>query len=102
MKRIIILLFVSIFLLGTIGCTTPKQPDGPPAGEREQFQAIDESLKEETTSFFDSDPSLEEVKEFCSKNQGGCLYYCKEINSNHEICSELEPPKKLNTSEFTQ
>ncbi len=47
----------------------------------EQIQSV--------TSFFESTTNSEEITNYCNNNQMECFYYCRNINSDHEFCSQL-------------
>lgn len=56
---------------------------------RGNFQ-IDENTKNEITSFFDSNPDSNEINSYCEQNRMYCAYYCRNINPDHEICSQFQ------------
>jgi Na+/glutamate symporter len=55
---------------------------------RGNFQ-IDENTKNEITSFFETNTDMNTISSYCEQNRVNCLYYCRSINPNHEICKEL-------------
>jgi hypothetical protein len=50
---------------------------------------IDENTKNEITSFFDSTSNTSEINSYCEQNIMNCMYYCRSINPNNEICKEI-------------
>jgi len=53
---------------------------------------IDDKTKNEITSFFESTSDINEIISYCGQNRMYCFYYCREINPNHEICSQIQMP----------
>ena len=41
------------------------------------------------TSFFESTTDINKITDYCENNRMECFYYCREINSAHEYCSQL-------------
>jgi hypothetical protein len=64
-----------------------SKKDIPP----QNFQ-LDESQISELKSFFNSTTNLDDIKNYCLTNPFNCMYYCKEINSSNEICSQIQMP----------
>jgi hypothetical protein len=58
---------------------------------RNNFQ-IDENTKSDIISFFDNTSDMNEITEYCDENRFYCMYYCREINPEHEICSTIQMP----------
>lgn len=58
---------------------------------RGNFQ-IDENTKNQITSFFQGTSDINEIRSYCDQNRMNCFYYCREINPEHEICSEIQMP----------
>ena len=93
MNKLIIGIIIGLFIGGIIGYfshdlinkSNPKMN----AGEFE----IDDETKSEVISFFDSNPTNEEVEIYCQENRKNCVYYCTEINSEYEICSQIKSQK---------
>jgi gas vesicle protein len=50
---------------------------------------IDDNTKNKIASFFDSTSDINQINAYCEQNKAYCLYYCRNINQNHEICKEL-------------
>lgn len=50
---------------------------------------IDDKTKNEITSFFESTSDINTINSYCAQNRMNCLYYCRNINPNHEICQNL-------------
>ena len=55
---------------------------------RGNFQ-INEETKNKISSFFENKSDMNEIKSYCDQNRMYCVYYCTNINQNHEICTEL-------------
>lgn len=68
----------------------------PPFGDIPNNFSISEEIKTSTVEFFDSLPSLEEAKSYCSENRINCFYYCREINQEHEVCDSMMMPDNRN------
>ena len=60
-------------------------------GMRGSFQ-ISEETKSSIVSFFDAASDMNEVTSYCNQNRMYCSYYCREINPEHEICSQIQMP----------
>ncbi|MFA5173599.1 MAG: hypothetical protein WC438_00270 [Candidatus Pacearchaeota archaeon] len=54
-------------------------------------QTFNEDTKSEIISFFENNEA-ESIKDYCNKNPPYCMYYCREIDSSNEICSQMQPP----------
>jgi hypothetical protein len=50
---------------------------------------INEETKNSIISFFESTSDMNEINSYCEQNRINCLYYCMNINPNHEICKML-------------
>jgi hypothetical protein len=57
-------------------------------GKFNNFQLNDEQ-KTEANSFFESHTNQTELDSYCKQNPSGCIYYCKDVNPDNEICSQL-------------
>lgn len=59
-------------------------------GNFPQMQLDDEQIQN-IKSFFESTANTNEIADYCNnqENKMSCFYYCREINSNHEYCSQL-------------
>jgi hypothetical protein len=109
-KKIITISIVAVFVIATIfffylHSQKPNRPDfngRSPSSQPGNFSgqtprnpgefSIDEESKTSVLNFFDNSPGIEEVKEYCQNNQMNCLYYCRDINPDHEICNQLPKP----------
>lgn len=95
MNKLITGIIIGLIVGGMIGYfshdliseSTPKMNAG-------EFGIGDET-KSEVISFFDLNPSNEEVEIYCQENRKNCVYYCREINQEHEICSEIKLQKEI-------
>lgn len=54
---------------------------------------LSESQINEIKSFFDSNPSQEEINNYCNTNRMNCMYYCRTINPDDEFCNSLNLTK---------
>lgn len=90
MKNIILLSIIGLILIGSFGCKYMKENnlDKPNFEERRDMQ-MNEETKNKTISFFEHTTNLDEIKTYCEENRMNCAYYCREINSEHEICETL-------------
>ncbi|HJX50332.1 MAG TPA: hypothetical protein VJ438_02625 [Candidatus Nanoarchaeia archaeon] len=57
-------------------------------GEFPQMQLTDEQIQS-VTSFFEDNFDTNEITDYCNNNRMECFYYCRTINPDHEICSQL-------------
>jgi len=57
-------------------------------GNFQQMQLSDSQIQN-VTSFFESTTDINEITDYCENNRMECFYYCRQINSNHEYCSQL-------------
>jgi len=65
-------------------------------GDFSQMQLTDEQINNVKT-FFESNTDINEITNYCEDNRMECFYYCREINSSHEYCSQLmqgRPPSQ--------
>jgi len=68
--------------------------------------SLSEEDKYSTVNFFNSTSSIEEINNYCENNRMNCMYYCREINPQNEVCKklfelnktdgEMNPPKDRN------
>jgi len=98
-KKIIIIFVVLIIIISGVsayfifGHSTRRNFRGENFPNEENggrnFQSLNESTKNEITSFFESSPSSSEVEYYCDKNKEYCFYYCADMNEDNEFCEEL-------------
>jgi hypothetical protein len=50
---------------------------------------MNDSVKAEITSFFESTSDTEEINNYCQENPMYCMEYCRNINPSDDICEEL-------------
>ena len=97
---VVIFLVISNLFFGYM-LLKPKSPQdfrgGFDRGEFQQMQLTDEQI-ENVKIFFQNTANLDEIKTYCDNNRMECFYYCREINSNHEICSQLMQGQGRSTS----
>jgi len=86
-RGIIIGSLLGLILGGIIGYMLHSNINGnfAPKGN---FQ-IDEQTKIEIQTFFNSTSDMSEIKSYCDSHIANCFYYCRNVNQDHEICSEL-------------
>jgi hypothetical protein len=53
---------------------------------------LNETQINELTSFFNSNHTSGEINSYCEQNRMNCMYYCKNINQNNEICKNMTMP----------
>ena len=91
MNKLIIGIIIGLIIGGMIGYFSYGIIDKPnldtPRGNK--FQ-VDEETKVKIVSFFESNSTDNEVEIYCQENRMYCMYYCTEINSDHEICSKIQ------------
>lgn len=90
-KGIIIGLAAGLILGGIIGYILHNNINRNFILRGGNFQ-IDEQTKQQITSFFEGTSDMNEINSYCDQNRMYCLYYCREINPNHEICSQIQMP----------
>ncbi len=56
--------------------------------QRGNFQ-IDDATKAQITSFFDGNPTSDQINSYCQQNRMNCAYYCRTINPGNEACKTL-------------
>jgi hypothetical protein len=89
------IIFSTIFLLigGVVGYFIGTNIHSNAFRENQNFQGnflqINESVKTEIASFFDSLPSAEEINSYCQNNPSYCMEYCRSINPSSEKCVEI-------------
>jgi len=44
----------------------------------------------EINSFFNSNPTQNEINNYCNQSMPSCFYYCRNENSSNEFCGELK------------
>lgn len=94
--KVIIALVILLVAIGIIsGCgSNNNQQASEPGRVNNQFNGtrnfqLNESQISEINSFFNSNPSPDEVKNYCVQNMANCAYYCRNINPNNDVCKEL-------------
>ena len=50
---------------------------------------ISEESQSEVTIFFESNPDQATLDAYCQNNMNSCMYYCRELNRNNELCSQI-------------
>ncbi len=90
MNKLIIGIIIGLIIGGTIGYFSHNLiSKSTPKMNGKEFE-IDNQTKSEIMSFFNSSPSDSEVESYCQENRKNCVYYCTEINEEHEICSQIQ------------
>ncbi len=59
-----------------------------PRGNNFQLN-LSESQISDVTSFFNSSHSSTEITSYCEQNSIDCIYYCRNINQNEEVCQNM-------------
>ena len=55
---------------------------------QKDFQ-INDDAKNEVTSLFENSLDIAEINSYCEQNRMGCVYYCRSINPNNEMCNQM-------------
>ena len=84
---VLILLLISNLFFGYMFFFHKSGPDFN-RGNFQQMQLTDEQIQS-ITSLFESTSDTNEITDYCNNNRMECFYYCREINPNHEYCSQL-------------
>jgi hypothetical protein len=84
----VIILLISNLFFGYMLFFHNNQGRLGPRGDFPQMQLTDEQIQE-VTSFFNSTTDITEIKDYCDVNRMNCFYYCRTVNPDHEICSQL-------------
>lgn len=90
MSKIIIGLMIGIVIGLIAGYFVPHNLGREGFPEKNNNFQIDEETKNSITSFFESTSDANEISNYCDYNRMNCMYYCKNINSEHEICKTLQ------------
>jgi hypothetical protein len=53
------------------------------------FQPLNQTTQDKITSFFESSPSYSDIENYCKENPVYCMYYCREMNTQESVCSEI-------------
>jgi len=88
MKNLIVGLIVGLVLGGIIGYLVGTNL------HRNNFMRnpnlhIDEVTIDQISSFFENTSDINEIRSYCDENRMYCMYYCRDMNQDHEICEEL-------------
>jgi hypothetical protein len=62
-------------------------------GKGFQNMQLTEEQINSVKNFFSSTADINEIKNYCDSKKMECFYYCRNINQNHEICSQLMPSR---------
>jgi len=92
MKNLIIGILIGLILGGIVGYFICNNSRRVTPFRNQNFQ-IDEDTKKQIYFFFENTTDIDEIRSYCENNRINCFYYCKNINQNHVICSELRGPK---------
>ncbi len=89
-KNTILIAMIILIILALVGYFYFHSKQNGRTMMRRNFQVqLNESQISYLTSFFNSNPGLQEINNYCSENRGYCFYYCRNINQNAEICKDL-------------
>ena len=63
-------------------------------GRGGQFNAsrniqLNQSQIDEVTSFFNSNPTQQQITDYCNTNRMNCFYYCMNIDKTNSYCKQL-------------
>lgn len=92
MSKIIIWFIVGIIIGLVIGGAigyfyASKSPRGN-VGNFNNLQ-INEESKAEVKSLFESNPDKDTLNSYCQQNMNNCIYYCREVNKDNELCNQF-------------
>ena len=87
-KDVIIGLIIGLVIGGTVGYFMHNIINNRNFTQGKGNFQIDETTQNEITSFFSSEPDVNTINTYCGQNRMYCAYYCRNINPNHEICSQ--------------
>ena len=98
---IVVLLLISNLFFGYMFFFNNNNPRQGVRGDFSQMQLSDEQIND-VKNFFSSTTNINEITTYCGnqENRMLCFYYCREINSNHEYCSQLT--QRMPDSQQTQ
>jgi hypothetical protein len=87
---IVVLLLISNLFFGYMFFFHNNRPGQGFRGDFSQMQLSDSQIQS-ITSFFESTTDINEITTYCDnqENRMLCFYYCRQINSDHEYCSQL-------------
>jgi hypothetical protein len=92
MKRnnLILIIVVGVLLIINIffGYMLFFHKTGPNSQGFQNMHLTDEQIAS-VTSFFENTTDTTAINSYCEKNRMECFYYCKNINSGNEFCSQL-------------
>lgn len=92
MSKIIIWFIVGIIIGLVIGGASGYfYANKSPRGIFENFNnmQISEESKSEVTSFFENNPDQATINSYCQENTNNCMYYCREMNQDNELCTQF-------------
>jgi hypothetical protein len=84
---IAIAVILAVFLIPGLGMRRPLLGMFP----RGNF-TLDENQINEVSGVFDNRTS-EDIAEYCNEHRMECVYYCRNLNPEHEYCSNLSYPR---------
>lgn len=85
---VVILLAISNLFFGYMFFFHKNTPNFIGGVQQMQIQLTDEQIQS-VTSFFENTSDTNEITDYCNNNRMECFYYCRTINPDHEICSQL-------------
>lgn len=83
---LVALLLLSNMFFGYMFFFHKPKPDFQ--GRMPQIQLSDDEINA-IESFFNSNPSAEEITDYCNNNRMNCAYYCMNIDQNNDFCSQM-------------
>ncbi len=86
---LVVILITTNVIFGYLVFRNPRQKMGdfPKGMAMELSQEEIDSI----TSFFESTDDLNEIEDYCENNRMNCAYYCMNVDSSNEICSQMGP-----------
>ncbi|MBU0959286.1 MAG: hypothetical protein KKB31_05065 [Nanoarchaeota archaeon] len=87
---IVVLLLLSNLFFGYMFFFHSNDPRQGVRGDFPQMELSDAQIQS-VTSFFEGTTDINEITTYCDnqENRMLCFYYCRQIDSDHEYCSQL-------------
>jgi len=101
MKMIVFVLLILVLLM-TSGCVTGQRPTRPfgnftPGNgmfPRGNFTMDEENITR-VSGVFENAETQEDVNGYCTDHMFECMYYCRNVDPGHEMCTGLRNPRNF-------
>ena len=94
-KRNVLLIGVVLFLLVIIVIMHIQYAvlfkDSQKGFAQRQEMKLNETQIKEVAQLFNGSVNLTEIKDYCHKERGSCIYYCRNLNVNNSLCESVFP-----------